>query len=116
MHLGNLIGAAPDSFITATAIENAFYDLYRRLNLLLAQFGGCSEDVLFELSFCLSLSGSQIWDLDVSCMEKMHVFIAWRKCVRRLHGLYRIPGSTHCVLVLVICDDLAIDKQKIKGS
>ncbi len=60
MHLENMIGASPGAFVTATAIENASYDLYQRFNLLLAQFGGCSEDVLYEpfKSFCLSLYGS----------------------------------------------------------
>ncbi len=87
------------------------YDLYRRFNLLLAEFGGCSKEVLYELfkSLCLSLYGSQLWDLDVSRIAK--ICIAWRKCVR---PLYRIPGTTNCALVPVICDGLAIDKQIYK--
>ena len=54
MHLGNFVRASTVSFITATAMENASYDLYLIFNLLLTQFGGCSGDVLYELfkSFC----------------------------------------------------------------
>ncbi len=60
MHLENMIGASPGAFVTATAIENASYDLYQRFNLLIAgtvwRLFCYAEDVLYELfkSFCLS--------------------------------------------------------------
>ena len=82
--------------------------MYAKLNLLYRQVGMCSPDVLHKLfnSCCMSLYGSQLWDYEnKSVMDPL--YIAWRKCVRRIY--INSPYNTHCkLLVPFVCNDSAI--------
>ena len=103
-HVGIFIGT--DNNICKSTINKACGDLNARFNLLLRQFGSCSTHVLYRLfnNYCMSFYGSQLWDLeDVRLMETL--YIAWRKCVRKLLGL---PYTTHCNLLHLLCKDSSL--------
>ena len=104
-HVGNLVGTDPE--IVHTVIRNACNDMYSRLNLLLRQFKSLDRIILYKLfnNFCLSLYGSQLWKISSSkIMEPL--YIAWRKCVRRI---FRLPYTTHCNLLPIIANDLSLE-------
>ena len=52
-------------------------------------------------TFCSSLFGSVVWDLNHACIAE--ICVAWRKGVRRVLGL---PADTRCELLPVICDSI----------
>ena len=57
-------------------------------------------------TYCMSLYGCPLWELDGKNIEKFYV--AWRKGIRRLFGL---PNNTHCALLNLIFNDITIDSQ-----
>ncbi len=103
-HVGILIGTDPN--IDNMTLSKARGELFARFNLLLRQFSMCSTNVLYKLfnTFCTSLYGSQLWDFENDALLES-VFIAWRKCVRRI---YNIPYNTHCNLLHLLCNDCSI--------
>lgn len=103
-HLGMIFG--PD--VMRKRIQGATHDLYKRTNLLLSQFKFASYQVKYQLfkSYCMSLYGYQGWDLSSECMEE--IYVAWRKCIRRLLSL---PYRTHSNLIPFIVEDLSIQFQ-----
>ena len=103
-HLGNIIGQ--DKLIRS--VDTAINELYINTNLLISQFNVCDIDVKYQLfkTYCMSLYGSQLWDFSNSYCDKL--FVAWRKCIRRLLGL---PNTTHNRLLHLICNDINVDVQ-----
>ena len=103
-HLGNSIG--PD--VKDNGINDAICDLYKRVNIMLAQFGKTAPFVKYKLfkTYCVILYGSQLWDYSSHSVDLLYT--AWRKCVRRIWSLH---PRTHCLLLPLICDDSAIEVQ-----
>ena len=101
LHLGIQIG----SDAQRARIEASVYDMYRRTNILLAQFHHASIDVKYSLfkSYCMSLYGCTMWDL--SKRRVQDIYTAWRKCVRRVMG---ISARTHNALLPHIINDVDI--------
>lgn len=87
-------------------------DLYKRTNMLVAQFrcldGNGTIYKLFK-SFCMSLYGFQLLDFSKTYMEELYV--AWRKCVRKILG---VSYRTHSALLPYLIDDLCIQSQMEK--
>ena len=57
----------------------------------------------------MPLYGSVLWDYSQSSIEQL--FVAWRKCVRKL---INIPYNTHSAFLPLICNDLPVDCQMHK--
>jgi len=104
LHLGMMFGHVT----MHKRIQDAANDLYKRTNILLSKFRFASHEVKYRLfkSHCMSLYGYQGWDMSFAGMENMYV--AWRKCVRKLLNL---PYRTHSVLLPLIVQDLPIQAQ-----
>ena len=109
-HIGHLVGK--DFNVQKEMIQNACNEMYGKLNLLLRQFGNIDRWILYHLfnSYCLSLYGSNLWKL-YSTKEMEPLYIAWRKCVRRILG---VPYNTHCRLLPLLVDDVSIDVKLYK--
>ena len=85
-------------------------DFVRGVNTICARFKFISTNARYTLfkSYCMSLYGCQLWDL-----ESRHIdlfYVAWRKCVRRV---LNINNRTHCSLLPHICSDVPINVQLI---
>jgi hypothetical protein len=104
VHLGNPVGMDALS----TAITNNVYEMCRHTNVLTKVFACATSDIKYKLfkSFGMCLYGSQLLDLSSSAMDELYV--AWRKCVRRLMGVH---PRTHCALLNFICGDTPVDFQ-----
>ena len=91
-HVGNYIS------IDTIPVNNVCNEMYSKLNLLYWQFSKCSSYVLHAVfnSYCMSLYGSQLWELQKYVSDGVFVYIASRKCVRRK---FKILYNTHCKLV-----------------
>ena len=88
-------------------IRIACNDMYSRLNLLMQQFKSLGRTILYKLcnNFCLSLYSCQLWQISsLKIMEPL--YMAWRKCIRRIFGL---PYTTHCNLLPIIAIDQTIE-------
>jgi hypothetical protein len=103
-HLGNTIGSGYNQVM----IENTLNDFYVKVNMVLSHFGHAASHIRYQLfkSYCMSLYGCQLWDLQSKTMNKFYV--AWRKSVRRILG---VPPLTHCNLLHCIAEDNAIQHQ-----
>jgi hypothetical protein len=86
-------------------VETSINDLYRRTNVLLAQFHHATAEIKYVLfkSFCMSMYGCQMWDLSKPIVQG--VYTAWRKCIRWVMG---VPPRTHNNLISAIINDLDI--------
>ncbi len=104
IHLGHVFG--PDT--CNKSIQLRISDMVRRANVLLAQFGHASSDVIYQLfkSLCMGLYGCQLWDWSATLAPSLYT--AWRKIVRRI---YRLPNRTHNALVHLVCNDLPPEGQ-----
>jgi hypothetical protein len=98
LHLGIPIGPAASQ----ARIESCVNDLYKKTNILLAQFKHASALVKYALfkTYCTSMYGCPMWDLSRPLVER--VYVAWRKCVRRTLG---ISQRTHNDLIPYILND-----------
>ena len=106
-HVGNLIGNSPT--LQAQIVQTACNQLYGKLNFLMRQIGACKSSILYVLfkNYCMSLYGCQLWNY--SSLKSINpVYIAWRKCVRRI---FKLPSQTHNSLLYYICKDGPIDTQ-----
>jgi hypothetical protein len=103
-HLGNVFGPG----LIDEHITHAINDLYVRTNNVLAVFGKCHSVVKYKLfkSFCMSAYGSQLWDWSSRSVDRFCT--AWRKCIRRV---FKLPRTTHCVLLPLVCDDINVNSQ-----
>ena len=106
-HVGNLIGTDPG--LEMCIIQSACNDLYGKVNLLFRQLGNINCSTLYQLfkNFCMSFYGCQLWNFSSAKLLEP-VYIAWRKCVRRI---FKLSNMTHCNLVHLICQDLSITTQ-----
>ena len=106
IHLGNQLGP----IFCKEFMLKRIYDFIRRVNILYAKFKFISSSTRYSLfkSYCMSLYGCQLWDLDSKHMELFYV--AWRKCVRRI---FKLNNRTHCALLSHICCDAPIKVQLI---
>lgn len=104
IHLGMFFGPS----VMQKKIQGMVNDLYKRTNILLSQFRFASLDVKYRLfkSYCMSLYGYQGLDLSSAYIDD--IYVAWRRCVRKLLGL---PYRTHCALLPLIVRDESIDVQ-----
>ena len=103
-HLGYIIGSECDSLNIQCCIRH----FYAKLNVLFRDLYYVSFDIKYLLmkTYCMSLYGCPLWELDGKNIEKFYV--AWRKGIRRLFGL---PNNTHCALLNLIFNDITIDSQ-----
>ena len=106
INLGNQLG--PN--ICKEFLLKRIFDFVRRVNVLCAKFKFIPTDARYLLfkSFCMSLYGCQLWDLESRFIELFYV--AWRKCIRRVLSIH---SMTHCALLPHICCDLPIHAQLI---
>lgn len=106
-HLGFPLGPNIDKF----RIDVGINDLYRRTNMVMAFFGHASAERRYFLfkTFCMSMYGFQFWDMTSRHIQNL--FIAWRKCVRRI---MKLPVRTHNNLIPLIIDDMGIEFQMEK--
>ena len=106
-YLGNLIGPRAGDKDMKCKIKEIFVNT----NHISHVFAKASYRVKYHLfkSYCLPLYGSVLWDYSHPCIEKL--YLAWRKCVRRL---INVPYNTHCALLSFICNDLPVDIQMHK--
>ena len=97
IHLGNPIGNNANQ----NQVKKAVSELHCRNNLL-SPFSRCSIDVKYSLfkSLCMSVYGSQLWDLSPRTCEPFYV--AWRKALRRL---LMLSPRAHCALMPAIVGD-----------
>ena len=89
-HLGYIIGSECDSLNIQCCISH----FYAKLNVLFRDLYYVSFDIKYLLmkTYCMSLYGCPLWELDGKNIEKCYV--AWRKGIRRLLGLpYKIQDS-----------------------
>lgn len=98
VHLGFLLGPG----IQRARIDVGVNDLYRKTNMVMAYFGHASVAARYSLfkSFAMCLYGSQFWDMTDNYIENL--FVAWRKCVRRI---FNLPNRTHNYLVPLIAEE-----------
>ena len=104
IHLGMFLG----NITMRQRIQAGVNDLYKRTNLLMAQFRFANYQVKYRLfkTHCMSLYGFQGWDLSYVGIED--IYVAWRKCIRKILGL---PYRTHKALLPLIIDDVSIESQ-----
>lgn len=103
-HLGNIIGPCCNEKM----IDDAVSDFYVRVNMTLSHFANIAPHVRYKLfkTYCMSLYGSQLWDLQNKYTNKLYV--SWRKAVRRVLA---VPNTTHCKLLHYIAEDKDINVQ-----
>jgi hypothetical protein len=103
-HLGNVIGDNN----AERRITKAVNDLYISCNRISSEFSCIDIDTRYFLfkTYCHSFYGSQLFDYSSDYIEDL--FIAWRKCIRKILGL---PYRTHCALIPVIINDTNISYQ-----
>ena len=104
VHLGNPIGVDADN----TRVKKAINEMIGQCNSLCTLFPKAPVHVKYALfkSYCMPLYGAQLWRLNSSNIECMHV--CWRKCLRRL---LHLPPRTHSNLLHVICCDVSFPWQ-----
>jgi len=104
VHLGNPIGVDVDNL----RIKKACNEMISQCNSLCALFPKAPIHVKYSLfkSYCMPLYGAQLWRLNSSNIERIHV--CWRKCLRRL---LHLPSRTHSNLLHVICRDVSFPWQ-----
>ena len=105
-HLGHVISTIGK--INEERIRHTANELYGKFNLMMAQFSNAQFNVKYCLfkSFCMSMYGSNLWDL--SSKDMSIIFVAWRKCIRRLLDL---SPRAHSRLLHLLCDDVPVDIQ-----
>ena len=105
-HLGHIISTTGK--INEERIRHTANELYGKFNLMMAQFSNAQFNVKYCLfkSFCMSMYGSNLWDL--SSKDMSIIFVAWRKCIRRLLDL---SPRAHSRLLHLLCDDAPVDIQ-----
>ena len=103
-HLGNLL----DSCRSDKYVTDAVHTMYSRFNSLMFKFHSATSELKYFLfkTYCMALYGCQLWNFDSSITEK--VYIAWRKCCRRL---LQVSNRTHSNLIHLLCADVDIDVQ-----
>ena len=106
-HVGNIVGNDPDTM--SQSVHVACNHLYGKLNFLINQIGACRSHIMYLLfkNYCMSLYGCQLWNYSLLKQVKP-VYIAWRKCVRRI---FKLPRNTHSALLYYLCEDGCIDVQ-----
>ena len=89
-------------------ITDAVHTMYSRFNSLMFKFYSATSELKYFLfkTYCMALYGCQLWNLDSSVTEKVH--IAWPECCRRL---LKVSNRTHSSLVHLLCVDVDIDMQ-----
>ena len=80
-------------------------ELYGRVNLLMNQFGHCAPLIRYKLftAYCDDFYGSNL--LNFNRPDVNELFVAWRKCTRRVLGLH---PRTHCRLLPLIGNDVPL--------
>ncbi len=103
-HLGIVIGVE----VNRRRVQQIINDLYKRTNLLLAQFRFANYETRYTLfkSYCMSLYGYQLLDISKPYIEDL--FVAWRKCIR---SILCLPYRTHSDLLPEIINDVSIQVQ-----
>jgi len=106
-HLGNLIGNNSSAFRIAKAVN----ELHISFNKLFSEFSCLDVDTRYFLfkTYCHTFYGCQL--LDFSSKSINDIFVAWRKCIRKLLGL---PFRTHCELIPEVINDANISDQLYK--
>ena len=81
-------------------------DFIGKVNGFLGDFSSISSHIKFDLfnTYCMSLYGTNICDLDNKCMEPLYV--EWRKALRKI---WNIPYRTHSRLLYHIARTLPPD-------
>ena len=101
-HLGIAIG--PETL--KDKVKKAKSELFSPVHLLMSQFGHCTPDVRYRLFvlYCGTFHGSNLLDFDHPHTDEL--FVAWRKCARRVLGLH---PQTHCRLIHLIGNDIPLE-------
>lgn len=99
-HLGHILNVYRDDGADMDKIRNS---LCCQINNVLCYFGHVFPVLKLQLikTFCYSLYGSVLWQLDHSNLETL--CITWRKGLRRV---WNIPYQTHCNILPIMCNCL----------
>ncbi len=106
IHLGHHIGN--DNTNNNIAIDCAIRDIVWQTNYILSKFSSCSSDVKMFMfhTYCSSYYGSPLWRLNSKYIDKLHVYVAWRNCVRKI---WKISPRSHCCLLKHLCNTNGIE-------
>ena len=99
-HLGHILNVYRDDGADMDKIRNS---LCCQINNVLCYFGHVFPVLKLQLikTFCYSLYGSVLWQLDHSNLETLCT--TWRKGLRRV---WNIPYQTHCNILPILCNCL----------
>ena len=108
MHLGNVLTSGN---VTNASIDMSCANFCVAVNSVLSLFPKAHSNVKYYLfhQFCMSLYGCVLWDLSSKYIETFYV--KWRKAIRQL---MRIPYTTHCRYLHLLCDTAPIKSQLLK--
>ena len=103
MHLGSELGPS----MSKEYILKCVHTFMRRVNVLCSRFKFIRSSTRYYLfnSYCMSLYGCQLWDIDSKYIELF--YIAWRKSIRRI---FRLHPRTHSKLLPLICKCMNINE------
>ena len=89
------------------------YALCSQINNVLCYFGYVHPVLKLKLikTFCYSLYGSVLWQLDHSNMETLCT--TWRKGLRRV---WNLPYHTHCNILPILCNCLPLYDELCKRT
>ena len=104
MHVGNIIGPK----LGNQDIDNITNTFISSVNYVISVFSCCYSYVKFHLFqlYCMPLYGAMLWDF--SSVKVDHFLTQWRKCIRKI---WRLPNTTHCVLLPIICNVVPVEIQ-----
>jgi len=110
VHLGHVITS---HLVDNDDILQRCNDFVGQANNVLCFFSKLKSSVVYKLfqSYCMSLYGCELWLLSNTCLEDLCV--SWRKCLRRV---WRLPYTTHCYLLPLICECLSLEDEICRRS
>ena len=108
MHLGYVLTS---NNISKASIDMSCTNFCVAVNSVLSLFPKAHSHVKYYLlnQFCMSLYGCVLWDLSSNYTDTFYV--KWRKVIRQL---LRIPYTTHCRYLHLLCDTLSVEIQLLK--
>ena len=103
-HLGFPIGANSNTLL----VESMCQEIMSKTNMLHCTFSRLPVDALYQLfrTYCTPLYGCHL--LDFTSRDCERLFVTWRKAIR---FLFKLPPTTHCALLPLICHDIPFDLQ-----
>ena len=101
-----LLGVHLTNDIPNKSIARTVHHFSGKINSVLYYFKNvpCHVKIQSLSTYCLDLYGSQLWNY--SSIDVQSFYVAWPRTIRRL---WKLPNTTHCLLLLSINDCILIE-------